>query len=52
MKSINILTPGFNQEVSVEELYNRVRNAMFELDYYRYEQTTLITLTRQMEVDQ
>jgi glycosyltransferase involved in cell wall biosynthesis len=37
MKSISILTPCFNEEANVEEVYRRVRNVMAELGRYRYE---------------
>ena len=37
MKSISILTPCFNEEANVEEVYRRVRDAMAKLGRYRYE---------------
>jgi glycosyltransferase involved in cell wall biosynthesis len=37
MKTISILTPCFNEETNVEELYNRVRAVMARLGRYRYE---------------
>ena len=37
MKTISILTPCFNEEANVEELYKRVRAAMARLGRYRYE---------------
>jgi len=37
MKSISILTPCFNEEANVEEVYRRVRDVMTELGRYRYE---------------
>src|SRR3984957_9168099 len=37
MKTISILTPCFNEEENVEDLYNRVRAEMVNLDKYRYE---------------
>src|SRR5262249_252406 len=37
MKSISILTPCYNEEANVEEVYNRVRNVMAGLGRYRYE---------------
>ena len=37
MKSISILTPCFNEEANVEEVYTRVRNVMLQLGRYRYE---------------
>ena len=37
MKSISILTPCFNEEANVEELYNRVRSVMSQLGRYHYE---------------
>lgn len=37
MKSISILTPCFNEEANVEEVYSRVRNVMAKLGRYRYE---------------
>jgi|HubBroStandDraft_4_1064222.scaffolds.fasta_scaffold47572_2 glycosyltransferase involved in cell wall biosynthesis len=37
MKTISILTPCFNEEENVEELYNRVRAEIANLDKYRYE---------------
>jgi len=35
--TISILTPCFNEEENVEELYNRVREQMVKLGKYRYE---------------
>ena len=37
MKSITILTPCFNEEENVEELYERVRTVMAGIGRYRYE---------------
>ena len=37
MKSISILTPCYNEEANVEELYTRVREAVAALGRYRYE---------------
>lgn len=37
MKSISILTPCYNEEANVEELYQRVRAVMADLGRYRYE---------------
>lgn len=37
MKTISIITPCFNEEGNVEELYNRVRTVVAELGRYRYE---------------
>ena len=37
MKSISILTPCFNEEANVEEVYRRVRAVMAGLGRYRYE---------------
>ncbi len=37
MKTISIITPCFNEEENVEELYNRVRAAMLKVGRYRYE---------------
>src|SRR5437764_14530126 len=37
MKSISILTPCYNEEANVEEVYDRVRNEMAKLGRYRYE---------------
>lgn len=37
MKSISILTPCFNEEANVEELYTRVRCVMADLGGYTYE---------------
>jgi len=37
MKSISILTPCYNEEANVEEVYRRVRNVMAQLGRYRYE---------------
>jgi len=37
MKTISILTPCFNEEANVEELYRRVRAVMAGLGRYRYE---------------
>ena len=37
MKSISIITPCYNEEGNVEELYRRVRAVMADLGRYRYE---------------
>ena len=37
MKSISIVTPCFNEEANVQEVYERVRAVMAELRRYRYE---------------
>jgi glycosyltransferase involved in cell wall biosynthesis len=37
MKSISIMTPCFNEEANVEELYTRVRQVMNAVGGYRYE---------------
>jgi len=37
VKSISILTPCYNEEANVEELYTRVREAVAALGRYRYE---------------
>src|SRR5437016_5687700 len=37
MKSISILTPCYNEEANVEEVYDRVRNEMAKVGRYRYE---------------
>jgi polyisoprenyl-phosphate glycosyltransferase len=37
MKTISIVTPCYNEEGNVEELYRRVRTVMAELGKYRYE---------------
>ena len=37
MKSITVLTPCFNEEGNVRELYERVRSVMCTLERYRYE---------------
>jgi glycosyltransferase involved in cell wall biosynthesis len=37
MKSISIVTPCFNEEANVQELYSRVRAVMAEIGRYRYE---------------
>ena len=37
MKTISIVTPCYNEEANVEELYRRVRAVMTELGNYRYE---------------
>jgi glycosyltransferase involved in cell wall biosynthesis len=37
MKSISILTPCYNEEANVEEVYDRVRAVMIQLGRYRYE---------------
>jgi glycosyltransferase involved in cell wall biosynthesis len=37
MKSISILTPCYNEEANVEEVYRRVRDVMAEVGRYRYE---------------
>lgn len=37
MKTISIITPCFNEEENVEELYNRVRAVMVKVGRYKYE---------------
>jgi glycosyltransferase involved in cell wall biosynthesis len=37
MKTISIITPCYNEEENVRELYNRVRAAMVSVGRYRYE---------------
>ena len=37
MTTISIITPCYNEEGNVEELYNRVRDEMIKLGRYRYE---------------
>jgi glycosyltransferase involved in cell wall biosynthesis len=37
MNTISILTPCYNEEENVEELYNRVRAVMLKIGRYRYE---------------
>jgi len=37
MKTISIVTACYNEEDNVEELYNRVRQAMLTAGRYRYE---------------
>jgi glycosyltransferase involved in cell wall biosynthesis len=37
MKTISILTPCYNEEANVEDLYNTVRQEMVKLGKYRYE---------------
>ena len=37
MKTISVLTPCFNEELNVREVYNRVRHVMIGLGKYRYE---------------
>ncbi len=37
MKTISIVTPCYNEELNVEELYRRVRAVMCDLNRYRYE---------------
>jgi glycosyltransferase involved in cell wall biosynthesis len=37
MKTISILTPCFNEEANIEEVYGRVRRVMVMLGKYRYE---------------
>lgn len=37
MKTISIVTPCYNEEENVEELYNRVRKIMLQIGRYRYE---------------
>jgi glycosyltransferase involved in cell wall biosynthesis len=37
MRSLSIITPCYNEEHNVEELYNRVRAEMVKLGKYRYE---------------
>src|SRR5438270_11198348 len=37
MKTISIITPCYNEEDNVRELYNRVRAAMLSVGPYRYE---------------
>ena len=37
MKTISILTPCFNEETNLEDVYERVRTVMAAIGTYRYE---------------
>ena len=37
MKTVSVVTPCFNEESNVRELYERVRDLMLSLGKYRYE---------------
>jgi len=37
MKLISVVTPCFNEEENIEEIYRQVRNVFLELDNYNYE---------------
>ena len=37
IKTISVVTPCYNEEGNVREVYERVRNLMLRLDKYRYE---------------
>src|SRR3954454_20851873 len=50
MKTISIITPCFNEEGNVRELYNRVRAAMISVGRYRYEHIFIDNCSRDRTV--
>src|SRR4051795_13017961 len=51
MKTISIVTPCYNEEGNVEELYLRVRTVMAELGKYRYEHIFIDNASRDRTVE-
>jgi glycosyltransferase involved in cell wall biosynthesis len=51
MKTISIVTPCYNEEANVEELYRRVRAVMTELGKYRYEHIFIDNASRDRTVE-
>ena len=51
MKTISIVTPCYNEEANVEELYRRVRAVMAELGTYRYEHIFIDNSSRDRTVE-
>jgi len=51
MKTISIVTPCYNEEANVEELYRRVRAVMVELGGYRYEHIFIDNASQDRTVD-
>lgn len=51
MKTISIVTPCYNEEVNVEELYQRVRAVMAELGKYKYEHIFIDNSSRDRTVE-
>jgi glycosyltransferase involved in cell wall biosynthesis len=50
MKTISIITPCYNEEGNVRELYNRVRAAMISVGRYRYEHIFIDNCSRDRTV--
>src|SRR5436305_4767464 len=50
MKTISIITPCYNEEDNVRELYNRVRAAMVSVGRYRYEHIFIDNCSRDRTV--
>src|SRR5690242_12463881 len=46
MKTISILTPCYNEEANVREVYERVREAMAALGGYKYEHVFIDNASR------
>lgn len=51
MKTISIVTPCYNEEANVEELYERVRAVMAKLGGYRYEHIFIDNASRDRTVE-
>jgi glycosyltransferase involved in cell wall biosynthesis len=51
MKTISIVTPCYNEEANVAELYRRVRAVMAELGSYRYEHIFIDNASRDRTVE-
>jgi glycosyltransferase involved in cell wall biosynthesis len=51
MKTISIVTPCYNEEDNVEELYKRIREAMLSVGKYRYEHIYIDNASQDRTVD-
>ncbi len=48
MKTISIVTPCYNEEANVEELYNQVKEICEQLDGYTYEHIFLLIMLQKI----
>ena len=51
MKTVTVLTPCYNEEANVQEVYERVRDVMAELGRYRYEHLFIDNCSRDRTVE-
>jgi glycosyltransferase involved in cell wall biosynthesis len=51
MKAISVMTPCYNEEGNIEEVYLRVRNVMAQLGRYRYEHIFIDNQSRDRTVE-